>query len=356
MDPENTIKYYIMQWKESDTIITLEPPYDKPHSKSSHIKKEYQKLNLSPSVHSIDDLILIGNTRIEYSNINTKMLWNIIDELKNIQNIIGMESLKKTLLIQIMYYLTDLNKDTDDYLHTILIGDPGCGKTTIAQYIGQLYKKMGILAKDSSFTIAKREDFIGEYLGSTTTKTKKLLNSCIGGVLFIDEAYALGPGQKDKDSFSKEAIDTLNVFLSEHKKDFCCIIAGYEEELQKCFFNVNKGLQRRFQWTHKIESYTPDELALMLLQKINNIKWKTTLQFEYIRDQIKQNIHLFKFMGGDIEKLITTLKMNHSIRVFSLDEKHRKIINKDDFDKSIKQLNKSNPKKVVPVSIQYLYS
>ena len=86
--------------------------------------------------------------------------------------------------------------------------------------------------KDGIFKIAKREDFVGEYLGQTAIKTKKLLKSCLGGVLFIDEAYALGPGQKDRDSFSKEAIDTLNAFLSENKDNFCCIIAGYENDIK----------------------------------------------------------------------------------------------------------------------------
>ena len=95
---------------------------------------------------------------------------------------------------------------------------------------------MGILSNKGNFTIAKREDFIAQYLGQTAIKTRALLESCIGGILFIDEVYSLGPGQKDKDSFSKEAIDTLNVFLSEHKDNFCCIIAGYEKRYREMFF------------------------------------------------------------------------------------------------------------------------
>ena len=357
-ESSDIIQYYIMKWKESDTIITLEPDCELDTKKKTYKQVSHSKVLLSPRVYSIEDLISIANTKIRYTNINVDMLWNIMDELKKINKIIGMDSLKQTLLLQIMYYLSNLNDKHNDYLHTILLGEPGCGKTTIAHCIGNLYQKMGILSQNSSFKIAKREDFIGEYLGSTATKTKKLLNSCIGGVLFIDEAYSLGPGQKDKDSFSKEAIDTLNVFLSEHKQDFCCIIAGYEEELQKCFFNVNKGLERRFQWKHKIESYTSLELTHILLQKLHEIKWKINIPISQMDKEIKTNISLFKYMGGDIEKFVTILKMKHSIRVFSLDEKHRKIINQEDFNASIEEFKKNSikTKDTIPNYIQHLYA
>jgi len=191
--------------------------------------------------------------------------------------------------------------------------------TTIAKIIGEMYKNMGILSSDGVFRIAKREDFIAEYLGQTAIKTKKLLESCIGGILFIDEVYALGPGQKDHDSFSKEAIDTLNVFLSEHSDSFCCIIAGYEEDIKNCFFSVNKGLERRFQWVHKIESYSHCELARIFIKIIRDIRWKKdpSITLEQIEKLFKDNPTLFKSYGGDIENLITKCKMAHAKRVIN---------------------------------------
>ena len=247
------------------------------------------------------------------------MLWAIIPQLIKLDKIIGMVELKQTIFYQIIYYLQELNiKDNEEYLHTVIMGSPGSGKTTIAEIIGEIYKNMGILSKSSSFKIAKREDFIAEYLGQTAIKTKKLLKSCIGGILFIDEVYALGPGQKDKDSFSKEAIDTLNAFLSEHKNDFCCIIAGYEHEIKKCFFSVNPGLERRFQWIHQIAEYSAKELASIMLKMIKEMKWKINLTHKELSDKIDTNKNLFKNLGGDIEAFTTKCKMSHAQRVFHI--------------------------------------
>ncbi len=200
---------------------------------------------------------------------------------------------------------------------------------------------MNVLSNDGTFKIAKREDFVGEYLGQTAAKTKRLLNSCLGGVLFIDEAYALGPGQKDKDSFSKEAIDTLNAFLSENKNNFCCIIAGYEDEIKKCFFSVNPGLERRFQWVHKIEEYSSYDLTKILIKLIKEDKWNTFIEEKELEKIIEDNKELFLHLGGDIENFFTKTKLCHAKRVFSLDPKYKLTLTKEDFLNSIKMMTKN---------------
>ncbi len=191
--------------------------------------------------------------------------------------------------------------------------------TTVAKIIGEMYINMGILSPDGTFKTAKREDFIAEYLGQTAIKTKRLLDSSLGGVLFIDEVYALGPGQRDHDSFSKEAIDTLNVFLSEHSDRFCCVIAGYEQDIKNCFFNVNQGLERRFQWVHRIEEYSVDELAQMFIKQVADIQWKldSGLNIKVMTNIIQRNKRMFKSFGGDIENYITKCKMAHAKRIIS---------------------------------------
>lgn len=188
--------------------------------------------------------------------------------------------------------------------------------TTIARLIGEMYKNMGILSPDGSFIIAKREDLVAEYLGQTAIKTKKLLQECNGGVLFIDEVYALGPGKKDQDSFSKEAIDTLNAYLSENKDTFCCIIAGYEEDIKNCFFSVNKGLERRFQWCHKIDNYSSENLVRIFLKLVTDSAWTTNITLSVLVKVIAANTKLFKFSGGDMEKLFSTAKLGHANRIF----------------------------------------
>ena len=112
-----------------------------------------------------------------------------------------------------------------EYLHTIITGNPGCGKTSVAKIIGNIYANLKILSrKKNVFKIAYRDDFVAEYLGQTAIKSRKFLESCLGGVLFIDEVYSLGSGSNGEktDSFAKECIDTLNQNLSENGDKFIC--------------------------------------------------------------------------------------------------------------------------------------
>lgn len=215
--------------------------------------------------------------------------------------------------------------------------------TTIARIIGEMYKNMGILSSDGVFKVAKREDLVAEYLGQTAIKTKKLLESCLGGILFIDEVYALGPGTKDNDSFSKEAIDTINVFLSEHSDSFCCIIAGYEEDIKRCFFSVNQGLERRFQWVHKIESYSDEDLAKIFIKLLSEIRWKRDeqLTLSVITKYIHDNKYLFKSSGGDIENLITKCKMAHAKRIINQKNPKKNIITEQDIQLAIELMKKN---------------
>ena len=236
---------------------------------------------------------------------------------------------------------------TIDGNHRFLLGDfTVTHNTTVAKIIGGIYKNMGILSRDSSFTIGYREDFVGEFLGQTANKTKKFLDSCLGGILFIDEVYSLGPGQKDKDSYSKEAIDTICSYLSEHKNDFCCIIAGYEKEVKNCFLSVNSGLQRRFPWIHIIQEYTNENLTDILLKLIAQTSWTLSDEIDkpFLNNFFSEKKDFFKNAGGDIETFITKVKMTHSKRVFSMDKQFKFIINKEDISNALKIIEKYSVK------------
>lgn len=223
--------------------------------------------------------------------------------------------------------------------HRFLLGNTTVThNTTVAKHIGEMYKNMGILSLDGAFKIAKREDFVAEYLGQTAIKTKKLLESCNGGVLFIDEAYALGSGNRDNDSFSKEAIDTLNAYLSEHSDTFCCIIAGYEEEIKNCFFSVNKGLERRFQWIHRVESYTSKDLVEIFFRLVERIGWNTDISPKKMATIIDENKQFFTFFGGDIEALISKCKMAHAKRIFSTQNPEKHLIVESDVIEAVKMI------------------
>jgi len=328
---------------------------------ASNIKKPRQrprlKLENAPAVTGLKDLIELGESFKLYKNVDTAMLWRITPHLKELQELIGMESLKESVFYQTIYYLQGMHtkNKNEEYLHTVIYGQPGCGKTTVAKIIGKLYQAMNILSAGGKFKVAYRDDFVAGYLGQTAIKTKKLLESCIGGILFIDEVYALGPKQNDRDSFAKEAIDTITGFLSEHKNDFCCIIAGYEEEVDSCFFQMNRGLERRFPWTHRIPEYKSKELYQIFMKMVRDIKWDTSFDESFMIEVLEKNKERFKHAGGDIETFLTKCKMFHSKRVFCLDKEHKFILSKEDVNQAMDFLEKNSKAKEDDSPPEHMY-
>jgi SpoVK/Ycf46/Vps4 family AAA+-type ATPase len=159
----------------------------------------------------------------------------------------------------------------------------------------------------------------------------------LGGVLFIDEAYALGNSEK-RDSFSKECIDTICEALSDHKKDLMCIIAGYEHELKDCFFSFNPGLESRFTWKFTIDDYDHKELLQIFEKKIKEAGWdvKEPLEDEWF----EKNKSYFKYYGRDMETLLSKVKIAHSRRVFCLAKEEKTKINKEDLEKGFDMYKK----------------
>jgi len=332
-----------------DVLPSIPEHTPKPEENIKNLIKE--KIFIEASVENLLDLINLCDKypladNIEY-NINMKSLHNIKPSLLELQNMIGMSSIKENIVDQILYFVQDLHNistNNTDYMHAVIYGPPGTGKTEVAKIMGKIFSNLGIL-KNNVFKKVTRDDLVAGYLGQTAIKTKEVIKECIGGVLFIDEAYALGNKEK-KDSFSKECIDIICEALSDHKKDLMCIIAGYENELKDCFFSYNPGLESRFTWKFNIDEYSHIELKQIFEKMIKECGWKLKEPLNEL--WFEKNKDFFKFYGRDMETLFSKVKIAHSRRVFGLPNEEKAQINMKDLEKGFdiyKKMGDSEKKK-----------
>ena len=338
--------------------ITMDTPFN--HEDTKNIIKEHVLINAS--IDNLIDLIELCDKypladNIEY-NINMKSLHAIKPSLIDLQNMIGMHSIKENIVDQILYFIQDLHNispNNSDYMHAVIYGPPGTGKTEVAKIMGKIFSNLGMLKKNV-FKKVTRDDLVAGYLGQTALKTKDVIKECIGGVLFIDEAYALGNKEK-RDSFSKESIDTICEALSDHKKDLMCIIAGYEQELKDCFFSYNPGLESRFTWKFKIDDYNPNELRLIFEKKITDNNW--SLKEDLSDEWFEKNKEFFSFFGRDMETLFSKVKIAHSRRVFCLPKEEKTKISIKDLEKGFeiyKKMGDSEKRQEEKQRVKHLYN
>ena len=315
------------------------------------IKKENIIINreinsLSDLIKLIDDYPVILNATY---NINLEQIRNIREPLIELNNMIGMHDLKINILDQLLFYIQEFHKITTtttatttisiDYMHTVLYGSPGTGKTEVAKIIGKIFSKLGIL-KNGTFKKVVRSDLIAGYLGQTAIKTSKVIKESLGGVLFIDEAYALG-NSDNRDSFAKECIDTLCEALSDNKDNIMVIIAGYEEELNSCFFSYNQGLKSRFPWVFKTDKYTAEDLKNIFMKKIHDINWTfDDLDISFF----ETNMTKFPYYGRDMEILLLKTKIAHGRRVFCKSAEEKTKLKLIDLEKGFELFKKYNIK------------
>jgi ATP-dependent Clp protease ATP-binding subunit ClpA len=271
------------------------------------------------NLKTLDDIINFGENINRFSmfkNEKFEKLYRLIPSCKELNSMIGLDNVKKDIFRQISYFVHGLN-NSNEINHVVITGEPGVGKTTLAKIIAKIYMAMGFLNNDK-FMEAKRSDLIGQYCGHTAIKTQKVIDSIEGGVLFIDEVYSLGNREK-KDVFTKECIDTINQNLTEKGDKFLCIIAGYKEEVQSCFFNYNKGLERRFPVRFELESYDTNSLSNIFIKFMEDDKWNfdKSLKIDDLKKLIDNNKSLLTYQAGDIRTLFQYSKENYSMRLLT---------------------------------------
>ncbi|MDO4325828.1 MAG: AAA family ATPase [bacterium] len=198
---------------------------------------------------------------------------------QQIQRLIGMENVKKELLKFRGHQTTSEDKvryltssrlrpnlpvpERKEMMHVVLTGNPGTGKTTVARLLGQLYFEMGYLSS-GHVVETDREGLVAGYVGQTAIKTRAKVQDALGGVLFIDEAYALKREENTSGGdFGQEAIDTLVKAMDEFKGQFIVVAAGYKKQMET-FLHANPGLSSRFRLHLHMENYTPKEMRQIL--------------------------------------------------------------------------------------------
>lgn len=189
--------------------------------------------------------------------------------LKEIDKLIGLNAVKKEIRTLISYLQVEKvraeqgGKKTRLNLHFVFRGNPGTGKTTVARILAEVFKGMGILPKGHRVEV-DRAGLVAQYVGQTAPKTHGVIDTAMGGVLFIDEAYTLSG-----DTFGKEAVETLLKRMEDDKGKFIVIVAGYFKEMED-FLNSNSGLTSRFTKFIDFEDYNPGEMKAIFKSMLSD--------------------------------------------------------------------------------------
>jgi len=249
-------------------------------------------------------------------------LLEILDEL------VGLENIKQSVKSLINYVKVRKIREENGLpnpplsLHMVFTGNPGTGKTTVARILSELYKAIGVLSKGQLVEV-DRSGLVAGFVGQTAIKTSEVVTSALGGILFIDEAYALAPEVGTGNDFGREAIETMLKMMEDHRNDLIVIVAGYSEPMER-FITSNPGLESRFNRYFNFEDYNSEELyAIFDSMCVKSQYLLTDDAKEYAREHFRflyemrdENFGNARHVRNFFENIVTV----HSDRLSSFEE------------------------------------
>lgn len=292
----------------------------------------------------------------EKSNEGLESVPEILAKLDDVVGLDGVKTFIRQLVAQLQMRAQRLEVGlpvpADASLHMIFTGNPGTGKTTVARIVAQALKSLGIL-RMGHLVECDRAGLVAGYAGQTAIKTKQLVDTALGGILFVDEAYALV--SDDRDTFGKEALDTLMKGTEDHRDDLVVILAGYPEDMTKLLAR-NPGLKSRFATTIDFPDY--DEAELMQIAEVMLSPEQLTLS-DGAREAL---MTIFVCMatvhdrengnGRAVRNLLERAKRSQALRLMDLGGKRTReelsTLTEEDFTESLNELKAASERDPPP--------
>ena len=238
-------------------------------------------------------------------------LTDVKNQVHNLVNLIKVSKMRETLGM----------KTADVSKHMVFSGNPGTGKTTVARMLAEIYHLMGVLRKGQLIEV-DRSGLVRGYVGQTATQTQEVIESALGGVLFIDEAYSLTVKKGDND-FGQEAVDTLLKAMEDKRDDLVVIVAGYTNLMEE-FLSSNPGLRSRFSNFIFFPDYTAEELMKILQQNLDQREYKMSDEArkrvqKLIEERVANKPENFA-NARDVRNMMEHAITNHATRVVDIEE------------------------------------